>query len=319
VDDRVGEEVLRVVQPTAIEASVQASQDIASQQDAVLDALNRDLEAARYAVQRAQRQYDAADPENRLVADELEGRWNTALERLQALEHRIDQHRARNPQPPAATIDEFSALADDLESVWNDPDSDARLKKRIVRALIREVVVDVDNVVGEVVLMIHWQGGAHTELRVARRKRGTATRTAPDIIAAIRVLARVSGDRMIAGFLNRNGLKTGRGNRFTQMRVTSMRTYHKIPNYSVETKKANGWMNLTEAADFLGLSSRTVRLAVERGELPGEHPLRDGPWVFRRSNLESKAAKQLVQRTHRQGQHPAVPVADQQELGFSGT
>jgi len=191
-------------------ASVQASQDIASQRDAVLDALNRDLEAARYAVQRAQRQYDAADPENRLVADELEGRWNTALERLRALELRVAQHRSRNPQPPAATIDEFSELADDLETVWNDPNSDARLKKRIVRALIREVVVDIDNAAGEVVLVIHWQGGAHTELRVARRKRGSAMRTAPDIIASIRVLARVSTDRMIAGFLNRNGLRIGR-------------------------------------------------------------------------------------------------------------
>ena len=319
VDDRVGSEVLRVVQPTAIEASVQASQDIASQQDAVLDALNRDLQAARYAVQRAQKQYDAADPENRLVADELEGRWNTALERLQALECRVEQHRARNPQPPAATIDEFSELADDLETVWNDPNSDARLKKRIVRALIREVVVDIDNTAGEVVLMIHWQGGAHTELRVARRKRGSATRTAPDIITSIRVLARVSTDRMIAGFLNRNGLKTGRGNRFTQMRVTSLRTYHEISNYSEETKVAEGWMNLTEAAAFLGLSSRTVRLAVERGELPGEHPLHDGPWVFRRADLESQTAKQLAQRVHRQSQHPAVPAADQQELGFSGT
>jgi len=319
VDARVGEEVLRVVQPTAFEASVQASQDIASQQDAVLDALNRDLQAARYAAQRAQKQYDAADPENRLVADELESRWNNALERLQAIERRIEQHRSRNPQPPAATIDEFSELADDLEAVWNDPNSDARLKKRIVRTLIREVVVDIDNSAGEVVLVIHWQGGVHTELRVARRKRGSATRTAPDIIAAIRVLARVSTDRMIAGFLNRNGLKTGRGNRFTQMRVTSMRTYHKIPNYSVETKEAEGWMNLTEAAALLGLSSRTVRLAVEREELPGEHPLQDGPWVFRRSDLESEAAKQLAQRVHRQSQHPAVPVVDQQKLGFPGT
>ena len=124
---------------------------------------------------------------------------------------------------------------------------------------------------------------------------------------------------MIAGFLNRNGLKTGRGNRFTQMRVTSLRTYHEISNYSEETKVAEGWMNLTEAAAFLGLSSRTVRLAVERGELPGEHPLHDGPWVFRRADLESEAAKQLVQRVHRQSQHPAVPAADQQELGFSGT
>ena len=183
-----------------------------------------------------------------------------------------------------------------------------------MRALIREVVADVDNVAGEVVLLIHWHGGVHTELRVPRRKRGTATRTAPDTIAAVRVLARVSADRMLAGFLNRNGLKTGRGNRWTQMRVTALRTYHKIPNYSAETKAAEGWLNLTEAATFLGLSSRTVRLSVERGELLGEHPLADGPWVFRRNDLQSDNAKRLVQRIHRAREDPAVPASEQPSL-----
>ena len=124
---------------------------------------------------------------------------------------------------------------------------------------------------------------------------------------------------MLAAFLNRNGLKTGRGNRWTQMRVTALRTYHKISNYSAETKEAEGWLNLTEAAAFLSLSSRTLRLSVERGELPGEHPLPDGPWVFRRDDLESDAAKKLVQRVRRSGQHPAVPAAGQQSLDFSST
>jgi DNA invertase Pin-like site-specific DNA recombinase len=319
VDKRIGEEIVRVVQPAAVEVAVRASEELTSQHDAVLGALQRDLEAARYAAQRARKQYDAADPENRLVTDELERRWNTALERVCELERRIEEHRSRSKLSPVATIEEFAELADDLETVWNDPESNARLKKRIVRTLIREVVADVDPQAGEVVLVIHWQGGMHTELRVPRRKRGSATRTDQDIIAAVHVLARVSTDRMIAGFLNRNGLKTGRGNRWTQERVTSLRTYHKIPNHCPNAKQREGWLTLTETAAFLGLSSRTVRLAVERGDLVGEHPLPDGPWVFRRCDLETEAVARLVKRTRRRGGHPAVPTTRQQNLGLSGT
>lgn len=78
-------------------------------------------------------------------------------------------------------------------------------------------------------------------------------------------------------------------------------------------------MNLTEAAAYLKLSSRTVRLAAERNDTPGEHPLPDGPWVFRRSDLDSAAAAALVQRTGQRRKHPAVPDDRQQSLDFSGT
>jgi DNA invertase Pin-like site-specific DNA recombinase len=318
VDEQVAREVLRVVQPTAIESAVQAAQDLARQHDEVLAALGRDLEAAHYAAQRAQKQYDATDPDNRLVADELEHRWNMALQRVRDLELRIEQHRGSRELTPAGTLEDFADLADDLEAIWNKPSSDARLKKRIVRALIHEVVADIDAEASEVVLVIHWQGGLHTELRVPRRRRGTAASTSPDIIAAVRILARVSTDRVIAGLLNRNGLKTGRGNRWTQERITSLRTYHEIPNHCPETKEREGWITLTEAATFLALSSRTVRLAVERGDLPGEHPLPDGPWVLRRDDL-ALPAQQLVQRIRSRTKHPAVPTTGQQSLGFSST
>ena len=319
VDERVAQEILRVVQPSAVEASVQASESVSDQRDAAVDALHHDLEAAHYAARRAQKQYDGTDPENRLVADELERRWNTALERVRDLERRIEDQRSALVEAPAVTLEEFTNLADDLDIVWNDPETDAGLKKRIVRTLIHEVIADIDHEASEVVLIIHWKGGVHTELRVPRRKRGSATRTNPDIIAAVRALASLSTDRTIASFLNRNGLKTGRGNRWSQQRVTALRTYHKIPNYNPQTKQREGWMNLTEAAAFLGLSSRTIRLATERNDIPGLHPLPDGPWVFCRSDLQSDAAKQLVQRSHNRGKNPAVLKTQQQSLIFSST
>jgi excisionase family DNA binding protein len=220
-----------------------------------------------------ERQYDAADPENRLVAEELEGRWNRALEQARELERRVEQLKQEEPEIDPAAPDGLVGLAEELETVWANPESNARLKKRIVRTLMREVVVDLDAERSEVVLTIHWQGGVHTELRVPRRRRGSVTSAAPDTIAAVRILARVLTDEMIAGFLNRNGLKTGRGNRWTKERITSLRNYHQITCYSRENQESEGWMTLTEAAEFLGLSTRTVRLAVERGEITGEHPV----------------------------------------------
>ena len=90
VDEAIAKEILRVVQPAAVEAAVLATEEQSQQQDQVMEALRRDLEAARYSVRRAQKQYDLADPENRLVADELERRWNEALQRVQEVEARID-------------------------------------------------------------------------------------------------------------------------------------------------------------------------------------------------------------------------------------
>ena len=78
------------------------------------------------------------DPENRLAASELERRWNQALQRVSEIETRIQQHLEQTAVVPAPTTEEFTDLAKQLETVWNDPDTDVRLKKRIVRTLIEE-------------------------------------------------------------------------------------------------------------------------------------------------------------------------------------
>ena len=320
VDETIANEVLRVVQPAAVEAAVLAHEEEARKQDDVLDAWRRDLEAARYGAQRAQKQYDAADPQNRLVADELERRWNQALQRVQEIELRIEQHAQGQGKTTTPTREEFENLAAKLEAVWNCPDADMRLKKRIVRTLIHEVVVDVDPSAGEVILVIHWKGGVHTELRLPRRRRGqNSAQTSKEIIDAVRVLARICSDEVIAGALNRNGLLTGRGNRWTQERVTSLRSHHAIPCYDTDKCEVEGWMNLTEAAHTLGVSSRTLRLAVERGEIEAEHPLADGPWVFNRRAMETEAAAHFLARVRGSNRNPVILTSQQSTLGFSTT
>ena len=320
VDDAISQAILRVVEPAALEAALVASQDSARQDDEVRAALEREREAARYAAQRAAKQYDAADPENRLVSAELEQRWNQALQHVQELDQRLDQHGAQHPPTAPPTLDELTALATDLAALWEHPDTDVRLKKRIVRTLIHEVVAEVDAEAGEIVLIVHWQGGVHTELRVARRRRGQSNaHTATEIVDAVRVLIRLCGDDMIAGVLNRNGLRTGRGNRWTRERVTGLRSTHKIPRHCPQARESQGWMNLTEASKYLGVSPRTLRLAAERGDVEAQHPLTDGPWVFNRTALETPAAVKLVERVRSRSKDPAKPAAKQTSLDLSNT
>ena len=166
VDDAIEDALLQVVGPGAIAAAVAAEAEASQRRDQVRAALLRDLEAARYAADRAFRQYDAADPANRLVAGELETRWNTALARVADVESKIAAHDAGHRRAPTIDPAILAALAADLEAVWSAPTADARLKKRIVRTVIQEVVADIDDEAAEIVLVVHWMGGIHTEIRL---------------------------------------------------------------------------------------------------------------------------------------------------------
>ncbi|MCE2476196.1 MAG: recombinase family protein [Alphaproteobacteria bacterium] len=314
VDDAIAAMLLEVVEPGAIAAATEAEAQHAAQRDQARAMLERDLEAARYAADRAFRQYDAADPANRLVAAELEVRWNAALTEIAAAEARIAEHDAATPPRPSVSSASFADLTDDLRAVWDAPDTDARLRKRIARTVIREVVADLDEDTGEIVLIVHWAGGVHTERRLPKRRRGQRTSTAPDVVEAVRVLVRIASDDFIAGLLNRNRLKTGRGNRWTRQRVTSLRSHHRIPVHRPAVDGVEPWLNLTRSAKLLQVTPKTLRRAAERGEIEAFHPLADGPWIFSRSLLESDTGHALAERARSAAKHPAGPPPDQPTL-----
>ena len=193
VDDAIEDALLTVVGPGAIAAAVAAEKEADERRDQVREAFERDLEASRYAADRAFRQYDAADPANRLVAGELEARWNKALARVAEVEGKLAAHDAAKVAPVADPVS-LATLAADLKSVWTAPSTDARLKKRIVRNVIHEVIADIDSEAAEIVLIVHWIGGVHTEMRLPRRRRGQRSSTSADVIAAVRQLVLISCD-----------------------------------------------------------------------------------------------------------------------------
>jgi DNA invertase Pin-like site-specific DNA recombinase len=318
VDDAIEEALLGVVGPGAVAAATAAARQVTEQRDQVREALGRDLEAARYAADRAFRQYDAADPANRLVAGELEARWNRALIGVAEVESKISAHEAAAPAP---VIDPtmLGLLASNLKTVWSAPATDARLKKRIVRTLIHEVVADIDDAASEIVLVIHWSGGAHSEVRLPKRRRGQRNSTPADIIVVVRHLVLIANDELIAGLLNRNGLKTGNGNRWTRERVTSLRSHYRIPVFRPAEDGIEPWLNLSDAARLLQVAPKTLRLAAEAGEIEAVHPLPDGPWLFARATLATDAATSITKRARQNRRYPTGSHPGQQSLFESMT
>ena len=317
-DDAIEEALIGVVGPGAIAAANAAAREAGERRDQVRDALGRDLEAARYAADRAFRQYDAADPANRLVTGELEARWNRALIHVAEVESKIAAHDAAIPLA-AIDLASLGVLASNLQAVWSAPTTDARLKKRIVRTLIHEIVADIDDAASEIVLVVHWAGGAHSEMRLPKRRRGQRNSTSTDIIEAVRQLVLIARDDLIAGLLNRNGFKTGNGNRWTRERVTSMRSNYRIPVFKSAPDGIEPWLNLSKAAKLLKIAPKTLRLAAEAGEIEAIHPLSDGPWIFARAALTTSAARCITERARLNPKYPAGSHPDQQSLFTSIT
>jgi DNA invertase Pin-like site-specific DNA recombinase len=318
VDDAIENTLLTVVSPGAITAATAAEKEVSQRRDQVREALGRDLEATRYAADRAFRQYDAADPANRLVAGELEARWNRALTQVAEVEAKIAAHDAAMP---VAAIDPLALglLASNLKTVWSAPTTDARLKKRIVRTIIHEVVADIDDAAAEIVLVVHWIGGVHSEMRLPKRRRGQRNSTSIDVTTAVRQLVLIANDDLIAGILNRNGLKTGNGNRWTRERVTSMRSNYRIPVFKPVEDGIEPWLNLSNAAKLLQIAPKTLRLAAEAGEIEAIHPLPDGPWIFARTALTTSAARSITERARQNPRYPAGSHHGQQNLFSSIT
>src|SRR4029077_438910 len=171
----------------------------------------------------------------------------------------------------------------------------------------------------EIVLIVHWVGGAHSELRLPKRRRGQRNSASADTIQTVRQLVLIASDDLIASLLNRNGLKTGNGNRWTRERVTSLRSNHRIPVFRRTEDGVEPWLNLSDAARLLHVAPKTLRLAAEAAEIEAVHPLPDGPWIFARTALTTDAAGSITERARRNPKSPAGSHPAQQSLFSSIT
>ena len=311
IDTAVSAEVLRAVSPLALEAALQL---IADHEQAGVERLRQcelALEQTRYEATHARRQYDAVDPDNRLVAGELERRWNECLAAQARLEEQMEN--LRHEQPRMLSEDDRAmlvALADDLPRVWNHPDASIEIRKRILRAVLTEIVVTIEG--DRLCLVVHWQGGDHTRLEVVKNRIGqNRFKTDKETVQLVRELARVLPDHSIAPVLNRLRIRSARGNSWNELRVRNFRATHRIAVYREGERAERRELILHEAASRLGINKMTVIRLIRDGILPGRQTCAGAPYVIREEDLDRPTVRNAI----RNGR-AVSPDARQQKLPF---
>jgi excisionase family DNA binding protein len=317
VDAAVANEVLHAVGGKAIEAALQAAEQIQQQRQELRRSITLEVEQARYEARLAARRYEAVDPDQRLVAAELEARWNAALQKTHELENKLSEFDDEIQSRPAPNKEVLLSLAQDLPAIWNLPSTDMRLKQRLVRIVIDEIVVNVDAESNEVVVVLHWAGGRHSELRVKKNGTGQHRRcTNVDAIGIIRQMAERFSDEQIAATLNRLRLRTGAGNTWNEARVRSARQYHQLPTFDPDHPR-NDSVTLREAAQRLNVGLTIVRRMIAEKTLPASQVVACAPWQIPAEALDSDAVRREVENIKNGVRAPRTQQADGQQPLFS--
>jgi DNA invertase Pin-like site-specific DNA recombinase len=300
LDQALQELFFEAVQPARLETMLSALDSLEHERQTLERQWQLKLERARYAVELAQRQYDAVDPDNRLVARELEKRWNTALVEQERLEQ--EYATARRAELAPLTEDEQQAvrhLADDLLAVWSAPTTTVADRKRLVRLAIQEVTVSVRaDASRSADVTVLWSGGVTTSHTVVCPPLGWHCLTDATLLARIAELAQHMPDYQIAELLNVEGIHTHTGKLWTYQRVQSIRKLHQIATACpVEPRgggvRGDGRIALAEAARQLGVSRSLVHLWLEQGVLSCEQrTARSFRWVHLSEHDRARLAGQ---------------------------
>jgi len=275
--------VFEALRPAGIEATLRAIEHAKDEHHTRVRSAELELERAQIHAERARRQFDACEPENRLVARTLEREWEQRLTEARRAEHTVADIAAKRPDP--LTDEEIAwcrRAGTDLRKVFDAPSTTHRERKQLLRAILTDVVVTVNRESEQhaAQLRVVWEGGAITEHTVPLSRTGSHTRcTDQDTIALVRQLAEQYPDKQIAAILARQGRLTGAGNPFTAHNVQGLRTYHKIPAAPVRTTNHDGQMvTIANAASELGVSTATVHRWLREGFITGEQITPGAPW-----------------------------------------
>jgi hypothetical protein len=322
IDRAVGEQLLEAVAPYAVEAALSALDRSRQLEDDLCAATARELEEARYEVQLAERRYQAVDPDKRLVARELEARWETALRRAQEIERRLAERNAQRVQREEAAGGvaraALLALAHDLAALWNADTTDARIKQRIVRILIREVVLDADERQSSVT--IHWVGGRHTQIdvpRAPRVRRGLEDPPRPGAAEVLRTLAGHWSDRELAITMNRMRCPNPDGRTWTMMAVREMRQRLGLAEFDPHAERPE-LISADEAARRLQISVSSVHRLIRRGVLPATQLMRMAPWQIPAEALQSEQVRIGIRETSARRPRNLMKLQDKSTPLFPG-
>lgn len=304
IEERLGELILEVVEPAGVAAATQAAERLAALQVQERQLILDRLEASREVEARAAREYKKTDMTYTAVRQRLAQEWEHALLAVQKEEDQLSRFdESHTGLPTAAQQQALKELGQNVRRIWFHPKASWALKKQIVRTVIDEIIVDLEKPKNEVVLMIHWAGGHHTELRVPKRWR---KRQGPlnDLKAIMRTLRKVMSDESMAQVLNREKLCQESGKTWTSDAVSEFRRRHRIPAFCAQTKQDQGWLTQAEAATRLDISPMSMTRLVKSGIIPAEQPRRGLPTVIQQDGLNLDRVKRAVSQLKTSNNRP---------------
>lgn len=298
VDRRFSRELLNVLSPMGLRGALEALDRMHSDGEGQAQALQRQIEQLDYEAARAFEQYNEVDPRNRLVAAELERRWNEKLEELEKMRERVRQLDEQTPALSEEQKAEVLALGDRLPHVWDSEHCPPETKKKIIRTVIEEVIVTLDQ--DELRFIIHWKGGTHTDFTMPKPKSGVGRKTSAEDIEVIRRMAVRYGDDDIARVLNKLGRRTATGKRWNEQRVATARQRSGIAGQK-RTIADPDILTQGQAIKYCGVSNLTIQKLVRAGIVKMEQVVPWAPWEIKRSDLDSKEVQAILERLRQTG------------------
>jgi len=288
VDRAVVSLFLEAIQPARLEVALAAIEQLDAQREQLAAQWDKRLERAQYEAELARRRYERVDPDNRLVAAELEQRWEEALQDWQQLKQDWQQAQKRELVPLSESDRQLiRQLADNLPALWDAETTTNADRKRLLRCLVQDVTLDRFSKPGISVVHVRWHTGTTTTVEVIRPKPGGPP-APPALVARVRELAQRYPDDEMATLLNNKKVRTARGATWTTERVRNFRNKHKIPTacpYTVRGPGPHGprgdaLFSATEAAQRLGVSPSMIADWFHRGLIAGHQRRRRCPiWV----------------------------------------
>jgi DNA invertase Pin-like site-specific DNA recombinase len=300
VDKKFTEELFRAISPYGMKASIKAAKMLSIKDDDKIKALEQKISQLEYEASRAFEQYNAVDPRNRLVASELERMWNEKLEELENAKRSIADASIESQYFSDDEKRKILTLGEIFPEVWKDKHCSNSLRKKIIRTVIEEVIVNLNEANQVLEFIIHWKGGCHTGFEMIKPVSGVGQKTSLEDLEIIRKMAVRYGDDAIARVLNKLGRQTATGKRWNESRVRNIRSKYSIAGH-IHTVKDPDILTLGQSAKYLNVSQTTVKRLVTSGVLKKNQIVSWAPWEINKSDLDSTKIKSIIKTLHKTG------------------
>ena len=296
IDQAVTDRVLQAMQPAELELALQVMDKLLHEEDEADKGWKLSLERTLYEANRAERQYQQVEPENRLVARSLEARWNEKLSELAQLQQQYEEYVARRSWSPTEQDKmEILGLAQELPRIWSESSTTSKDRKRILRLLIEDVTIFAEPRNPDTRLGLRWRNQYCEELQVSKPlPRHMAIKHSPQTAELVRMLAETMTDKQIANHLNESGARTPGGRQFTVDSIQWIRHTYRIPGYASRRRG----LTVKEVAERLEVDPGVVYYWLNHGILTAKKVAPGWPWDIQ---LDEKKELELRERIKKSG------------------